>query len=283
MRFRPDRILGSRPGKRNEVEFRRSVSIAQNSSLSQGFRVGSGRRKAGAVKIVALSGLLTLFGMAMYFVMPSAWVTGDWSNPEPWESETGTGKVVVVQTTEIQPATEILLFRFFSGVIKSKQTSQLSFQRIGNIESILARQGEFVKKGQPIASLDSRRLLAKKQSLQSQLDGANAILNELISGPRKGDIAAQKAKVEDLKAQVESAKSLSNRRKRLALKSAVSTERAEQANFNLTSMIARHQAAVRQLDRLLAGTSKETIAARRAQLKQLAAALTDVGLEIELS
>jgi HlyD family secretion protein len=72
------------------------------------------------------------------------------------------------------------------------------------IEQLLVKEGDKVKTGQVIAILDSKeRLQAAVSKAQEQMRVKQAILAQVQAGAKRGEIAAQRATVERLKAQWE--------------------------------------------------------------------------------
>ncbi|BBM82443.1 efflux RND transporter periplasmic adaptor subunit [Candidatus Uabimicrobium amorphum] len=64
----------------------------------------------------------------------------------------------------------------YVGKIAAKRTSQVGFEISGQIESLVFDEGDFVRKGQKIATLNVDRLLARKSELISKLKSAKANL-----------------------------------------------------------------------------------------------------------
>ncbi len=168
----------------------------------------------------------------------------------------------------------------FTGTVQARRTSPLSFRRAAELVELRVDQGSRVEANQALARIDSRRLLTEQSRLQARQTEAQAILDELVAGPRLESIAAQRARVADLEAQVQRLTAQQQRRSSLRQQSVISQEDYEQTVFELESMRARCQAAERILDELEAGTRLEQIEAQRAVLLQLQAEQAQIEIEL---
>ena len=75
------------------------------------------------------------------------------------------------------------------------------------VDQLLVKQGERVKSGQIVAVLDSRdRLLAALKRSQAQVKIARYRLEQVKAGAKEGEINAQRARIENLKAELEGQK-----------------------------------------------------------------------------
>ena len=82
--------------------------------------------------------------------------------------------------------------RTYTGIIREARRSRVSFQRAGEVIGLLVDEGQHVQQGQQLASLDDRHILARKAQLTAQLAEAQAVLDELLAGPRQETIAAKR-------------------------------------------------------------------------------------------
>lgn len=171
--------------------------------------------------------------------------------------------------------------RYYTGVLHERRRSQLSFQRPGKLISLTVDEGDAVEAGQRIAKLDDRHLLAQQVQLQSQLDEAQAVLAELVTGPRPETIAAKKAELREVIAKRHVLEGQVERRRELVHSSAVSREEYETFLSSLQAASARAELVQTQLDELLAGTRYEKIAAQRARLSQLNAQLNALEQDLQ--
>lgn len=84
--------------------------------------------------------------------------------------------LLTVQTTQLSPASQYVLKRFFLGRVEAARSSDLGFELGGKIDRILVDEGDQVSKGQVLAHLDIDRLQARKKELVSALKQARANL-----------------------------------------------------------------------------------------------------------
>lgn len=188
-----------------------------------------------------------------------------------------------VATSKVERAVSFARERTFTGVVKAVRTSELGFERTGRLDAVLVDEGDRVLAGQPLARLDVKNLVAKRDELTAQRSAAQAQLDELVAGPRKETIAAARAVVDDLKAQLELAELRYGRSEKLVEQRAISREEYDQRSLGLRSTQARLEAARQQLEELEAGVRPEKIAAQRAVVQQLDAALANLAVDLEES
>jgi len=82
-----------------------------------------------------------------------------------------------------------------TGQIAPVQTVNLSFAVTGRVAEVLARPGDTVEKGQPLARLDTRELELRLAQAEAQLAQAQANLDRLLAGPSPAEIAAAEAQL----------------------------------------------------------------------------------------
>ena len=188
-----------------------------------------------------------------------------------------------VRTLTLSPVTHHQEPRRYTGNIVAKRTSELGFERSGQLISLLVQEGQEVRRGTLIATLDTRNLEAQKQELIAQRSQATAKLQELQAGSRKESIAAAQAKVRDLREQLALAQSKYQRRLGLYQEGAITREQLEEVQTDVNAQQARIDEAQSQLDELKAGTRPELISLQKAVIDQFDAQLKNIKLEIEKS
>ncbi len=169
-----------------------------------------------------------------------------------------------VETSPIKLEREIKLPREYSGVLKSARSSELGFKRTGQLIKVHAEQGEVVEAGQLLAELDTDLLMASKQELRAKLRGAEALLAELMAGPRQQTIEFAKTQVADLEAQLTLAQADYDRFQQLYQSRAISDQEFDSVRVRLASINQRLNGAREQLNELQEGTRTEQIEAQRA-------------------
>ena len=85
--------------------------------------------------------------------------------------------------------------RSYTGEIVAQNTSDLGFERAGEIVQLLVEEGQKVSAGTPLARLDTRKLMTEKQELLAQKQQALFQLREMQAGPRAETIDTARAKL----------------------------------------------------------------------------------------
>ena len=199
------------------------------------------------------------------------------ANAEPSKPNTP----LEVETISAEQVDSYIRQRSYTGLLREARRSQVSFQRAGEIVELLVDEGQRVSQGQRLAQLDNRHIRARQAQLQAQLMESEAVLDELLAGPRPETIAAKRAELQALEAQAAVLEKQLSRREQLVENASVSREEYETYLFDFRAASARADVARRQLDELLAGTRKEQIAAQRARTAQLKAQLADVSHDLD--
>lgn len=186
-----------------------------------------------------------------------------------------------VRTQAATPVDSFLRERVYTGTLVARRKSVLAFERAGKLLELSADEGDAVAAGQVLASLDTRRLTARKSQAQAELRQAEARLQELIAGPRTQTIAAARAEVRSLAAQRDIAELRLRRRESLVKTSAVSREEYDEALYEYRAAMARTDVSQKALDELEAGTRDEQIEAQRALVGSVEARLADIVHELD--
>lgn len=171
--------------------------------------------------------------------------------------------------------------RYFTGVVRSRNASDLGFKRTGRLEAVLVDQGDWVTAGQVLAQLDTATLMAERKEAEARLSAANASLEELVKGPRREQIEAARARVSAAEADYLLAESQYQRRARLRQSGAISAQEYDDAVFQRDATNGRLQAAQQELEELETGTREEKKQAQRGVVQQLEAQLSR--LDVQLS
>lgn len=181
----------------------------------------------------------------------------------------------------------------------------LSFKTAGRMTELAVREGDFVKKGDLIAKLDSAQLeqqllrdqasvAAAQSSLQqlqtsieyqgatidsdistrrAELAQAQAKLDELLAGSRPQEIQQAQSAVADAKAWDAQARSDWERAQTLFAREDISKSQYDQARAKLDSTAAQLRQAQDRLGLVTEGPRKEEIAGARAQVSRAQAAV----------
>jgi len=162
-----------------------------------------------------------------------------------------------------------------NGIIEATEVD-VSAKVAGKVLLLKVREGEGVRRGQPIATLDSRELQGQVEQARGNLAAAQAALAELLAGTRAEDIRRAQAQYDAaLKAlqQVQARRDL--------VRAGPRKEDIEQLRAAHEQAKAQVQAARAALDLALAGPRKETIAAARSRVEQARGALNTAVASLE--
>ncbi|GEC89007.1 MULTISPECIES: HlyD family secretion protein [Brevibacillus] len=190
-----------------------------------------------------------------------------------------------------------------AGVIEGTEVD-LSFKMGGSIEQLSLKEGDEVKAGQVVATLNSAEILAKKEqaeaayrlslvkldqakkgvsvtdnSSNAQVDQAKAAVNSAQAqldanknGARSEEITQLKAKLQAAQTSNQIAATNLERMKKLMAEGAVPQVKVEEAQMQADKAQAEFKAAEEQLKMAQTGSRKEQVDAAQAQLDQAKAA-----------
>lgn len=180
-----------------------------------------------------------------------------------------------------EPVKSFQQTRHYTGALVARRSAELSFERAARVLTVLVDEGDTVRTGQELASLDVRRLETRQQMLKAQRDAAAAQLAEFVAGPRAETIAAAYAQVVELRAQQKLSRLTYYRTEKLQARNSASDQEVDDSRLSLESANARLDQAGQRLDELKAGTRAEQITGQQAMVDQLDAQLADVQLDRE--
>ncbi|MEL6260980.1 MAG: efflux RND transporter periplasmic adaptor subunit [Cyanobacteria bacterium J06626_6] len=188
-----------------------------------------------------------------------------------------------VETMRLQPTDSYQVSREYTGEVVARRSSELGFEQAGTVMALQVDEGDFVSKGDTLATLDTRDLIAQRQQLEAQKRQFLAQLQELEVGPRSEDVLAAQAAVSDLRNQLELAQIQAQRRASLYAQGAVSKEELDERQFGANAIADRLKQAQSQLMELQNGTRQEQIAAQVAQVEQMDARIRAVDIALDKS
>ena len=223
--------------------------------------------------VIAVISGLGLGGLALALLSPpvasSAVLPGPSSPPLP------------VRAFAVEGVSGYTTARVFSGEIHARRTSELGFQIDGEVIALAKDEGDHVRAGEVLATLDLRKRRAERARMTARLAEERARLAELEAGPRKQTIAAARERVSELEHRLELAERRRDRRDFLVQERVATEEELDDASTEAEALEDQLDAARETLDELLEGTRKEQLAAQRAVVDQLTAALES--LDVDLS
>lgn len=149
------------------------------------------------------------------------------------------------------------------------RTVSLAFRVPGRIENINFQEGQKVKKGDPIVSIDDSLYKEYLNQITSQINMQKARLKKLEKGYRKEDIAKAKATMLQKQIVMENEKQNLERYKKLLATNSTSQEHYDNIKTTYQSANAVYLYSKSSLELLENGYEKEDIAVAKAQLNFL--------------
>ncbi|MBZ9540202.1 HlyD family efflux transporter periplasmic adaptor subunit [Modicisalibacter tunisiensis] len=149
------------------------------------------------------------------------------------------------------------------------------------VQRWLVAEGERVTAGQPLLTLDPRRLDARLAQAEGELDGARAALAEARQGPRRETIAAARADLARARAAQTLADADYRRSLRLFQRQALASAELDQALALRDQRRAEADALAARLEELLRGERPERIAAATAAVAAARAHVDDLRVDRE--
>jgi len=183
----------------------------------------------------------------------------------------------------VEAAQEIASYqasRSYTGQIVAGRESSLAFDRADRVVEVLVDQGHQVEAGQVLARLDQRTLSEQRRELVARRDQAAARLDEMISGPRIEKIDAALALKQMWAAELKQLELQHERRVRLRDDLTITQEELDDVTYSMRAAAARHDEARHAHRELVNGTRKEQIAAQRATVAQLNAAIARLDIDL---
>jgi HlyD family secretion protein len=150
---------------------------------------------------------------------------------------------------------------------------ELAFNGSERIASLLAKEGDAVKKGQLLATLDTVRLAHNVDLQEAQLASQQQVVSRLVAGSRPEEIRKAAADTEAARINAENAGSDYKRVQALTNRHFVSQQQADDAHARADAANAQYHAMQETLKLVELGPRKEDVAAARATLNANRAAL----------
>jgi len=190
---------------------------------------------------------------------------------------------LLVETTTVTAADQYQTQVDFTGRVEARRITDLSFELNGKVESIAVDEGDAITVGQPIAQLDTALLQTQRIKAAAQLDQAQALLDEMVAGPRDENIAEARAMVTAADAAYQRFDEERQRKNDLHQRGVATLKERNDARNDAAQAAAELQAARERLNELEAGTRKEQIAAQRAAVAAWTAELENIDVSINKS
>jgi multidrug efflux pump subunit AcrA (membrane-fusion protein) len=212
--------------------------------------------------VLALAGV----GMTLYTVKlqarpaPSAPPTG-----EPTRSPFGTR---VAGSGLVEPVTEIV---------------NVGTPVAGVVQAVNVREGDSVRRGQTLFTIDQRMMRSQLQSAQARLEVARRKLAQLKSLPRAEDLAKAEAVVEQRRAALKDAQSRLDRLNQIADPTAISPNERPTREYELANAKARMQEAEADLAEVRKGSYPEDLAVAAADVQVAEAEVKSLQTDLDRS
>ncbi len=171
---------------------------------------------------------------------------------------------------------------FVSGNIEAVEVD-LSFRIMGEIDSLPIDEGDMVKKGQVMATLDTDTLMALKGAANAELQAAQAALDELEEGTRKEDIAMARAVLKAAEHRMENAKQEYERHLPLFNRGVISESSFDARETALEVAREEYKNAQEALKEAVQGPREQRIRQARARLERAKWEKKKIELDIEHS
>ena len=149
------------------------------------------------------------------------------------------------------------------------------------IVELLVDEGERVTAGQVLMRQDATRALARLAEAEAALGQAQARLDELVRGPRREQIEAARAAVEGARDELAFRRSDYARIRDIHGRNLASDELLDRAKAALDTAVANDKRLRAQLEELLTGTTVEELAQAENAVKQAAARLDLLAVDVD--
>ena len=231
--------------------------------------------------------LLLLSVLLTFWLSPS--IRSYWSqsisstNTNSRETALNLDEALPVRTITVSHFADNQIWRSYTGTVVARRQSSLSLELPGEVTEITVNESDRVAAGRPIAYIDDKKLLIKKQELLARRKQLVARLQELETGSRNETIEVARLNLEDWEYQLELSDIKQQRRQQLYNAGAISLELLNEATTEAKSYEARVKQAHNKLKELKAGARVESIAAQQAAVEEIDATLASLNLDLEKS
>jgi HlyD family secretion protein len=151
------------------------------------------------------------------------------------------------------------------------------------IDKLLVKEGDNVKAGQVVAVLDSsERRQASLERAQEQVEIARARLAQIQAGAKSGDVVAQRATVERLKAELSNAEAEDTRNQELYQEGAISISAADSKRLAVETLRGQLNHAIATLASI-AEVRPTDVRLAKAQVKDAVGAAKEAQRDLELT
>ncbi|MHC4829395.1 MAG: efflux RND transporter periplasmic adaptor subunit, partial [Planctomycetota bacterium] len=193
------------------------------------------------------------------------------------------GRVLSVRTVLANRNTLGAFERTLTGEVTARRTSNLGFQRGGELSAIYVDEGAAVAAGDRLAVLDTRSLEARRAELEARLRQGEARLAELRAGARPEVRQRARLAVDGLTHELQLAELLTDRQTRLLARQATSRHSVDEASLRRDALRSRLESARQSSLELEAGAREEVVAAQEAEVAAVEAAIRSLNVQLTQS
>jgi HlyD family secretion protein len=152
--------------------------------------------------------------------------------------------------------------------------ADLGFNVPGRVETMRVEEGDEVRKGELLATLEPEIYEAEVEAAKAQIAAQRATLDRLLAGSRPEEIREAREDASALQAQLELARATLKRTEQLAVDRFAPLQKLDDDAASVRNLEAQLKAAQQRLSLVIQGPRKEDIAEARAQLHAREAELT---------
>ena len=189
------------------------------------------------------------------------WIVGC-NGPTHEIEQTRQATILPVRVAKVVRRTEFSYPLKFYGRIQAARESALSFELAGQVSAILVDEGDPIRQGQPLASINIEILAAQRELLIAKKGVEETLLKRLRKGERPEVIAAAEAAVERLKVEVKRALINEQREQKLLATKSISESRYEQLKYDYEALVFSLTEAQARLAELESGPREEDVEAQ---------------------
>lgn len=150
---------------------------------------------------------------------------------------------------------------------------ELAFNNSERIKDIFYYEGQSIKKGDLLATLDSNEMELQIKQINAEIDAQKELVAKLETGSREEEIKIARAELDTARALKNNAEITLNRIKELSINNLVSRQQLDDAVSNHNVAISKLKAAQESLNLVLAGPREEDKRAAKATLSAMNAKL----------
>jgi HlyD family secretion protein len=160
------------------------------------------------------------------------------------------------------PSDEIALY----GNVDIRE-ADLAFNVAGRIETMQVEEGDEVRKGELLATLEPALYQGEVDAADAQVAAQKAVLDRLLAGSRQDEIKRARDNVRALEAQLELAQAMLKRTRQLVTDSYAPMQKLDEDQARVSNLEAQLKASGAELSLAIEGPRAEDITAARAQLR----------------